>query len=139
VAKKAKKRTDFLRTAGKDRTVAKYRKNQTVFRRGDSATSVFFIQQGRARIETVSTKGKPIVVAILGTGDFFGDDCLTGRGKRPVSATAMTDGTIARFSKAAFRRALRNDPKFSEMFMSHLLAGNARTESDLLNCLVASN
>jgi CRP/FNR family transcriptional regulator, cyclic AMP receptor protein len=44
-----------------------------------------------------------------------------------------------RLAKAAIVRVLRGEPKFSEMFMSYLLARNARVEEDLVDQLFNSS
>jgi CRP/FNR family transcriptional regulator, cyclic AMP receptor protein len=44
-----------------------------------------------------------------------------------------------RFTKAAIVRVLRAEPKFSEKFMAHLLARNARVEADLADQLFNSS
>ena len=38
-----------------------------------------------------------------------------------------------RLDKATMVRALHDEPKFSELFMSHLLARNVRVEADLVD------
>jgi Cyclic nucleotide-binding domain len=57
-----------------------------------------------------------------GNGDFFGEGCLTGQPLRLATVVAMTESVIMRLDKAAIIRVLRDEPKFSEMFMSYLLA-----------------
>ena len=47
----------------------------------------------------------------------------------------MTECTIMRLDKAAIVRVLHNEPTFSEMFMSYILARNARVEADLVDHL----
>ena len=44
-----------------------------------------------------------------------------------------------RFTKAAIVRVLRDEPKFAETFMAHLLARNARVEEDLVDQLFNSS
>ena len=44
-----------------------------------------------------------------------------------------------RLDKAAIVRVLHDEPKFSEMFMSYLLARNARVEEDLVDQLFNSS
>ena len=44
-----------------------------------------------------------------------------------------------RLAKADIVRVLRDEPKFSEMFMSYLLARNARVEEDLVDQLFNSS
>jgi CRP-like cAMP-binding protein len=58
---------------------------------------------------------------------------------RLATAAAMTDCVIMRLDKAAIVRVLREEPKFSEMFLSYILARNARVEADLVDQLFNSS
>jgi CRP/FNR family transcriptional regulator, cyclic AMP receptor protein len=134
VAKAEKRPFDvkvFLNTVDGGRTVATYRRDQKVFSQGDPADSVFFIQKGKVKVYVVSEQGKEAVVALHGSGDFFGEGCLTGQPLRLATVSAITESVVMRLDKAAMVRVLRDEPKFSEMFMSFLLARNARVEEDL--------
>ena len=51
----------------------------------------------------------------------------------------VTECVIMRLEKAAIVRVLRDEPKFSEMFMAHLLSRNARVEEDLVDQLFNSS
>jgi CRP/FNR family transcriptional regulator, cyclic AMP receptor protein len=144
VVVKAKRKTPFnmktfLATVDGGRTVSAYRKNQNVFSQGDLADSVFYIQEGSAKVTVVSEQGKEAVVAIHGKGDFFGEGCLNGQPLRLATVAAMMESVIMRLDKAAIVRVLHNEPKFSEAFMSHLLARNARVEEDLVDQLFNSS
>ena len=77
-------------TNGGGRTKAKYRKNEIIFRQGDSADAVFYIIDGECKVTVVSEKGKEAVVALHEKGDFFGEGCLTGQPRRLATATAVT-------------------------------------------------
>jgi len=46
---------------------------------------------------------------------------------------------IMRINKAAVVRLLRDEPKFSEMFLSYILTRNARVEEDLVDQLFNSS
>jgi CRP-like cAMP-binding protein len=67
-----------------------YRKKSTVFSQGSPANSVFYIEKGKVKLTVISTRGKEAVVAILGSGDFFGEGCLAGQPLRMATATAIT-------------------------------------------------
>ena len=129
----------FLSHAEGGRTKAKYRKNETVFRQGDSADAVFYIMDGKCNDTVVSEKGKEAVVALHGKGDFFGEGCLTGQPRRLATVTTTTVSEIMRFDKATMVRALHDKSKFSELFISHLLARNVRVEADLVDQLFNSS
>jgi CRP-like cAMP-binding protein len=86
----------------------------------------------------VSTHGKEAVVALLGVDEFLGEGCLIGQPKRLATATAMTECIIMRVDKAEILRVLQDEPAFSHMFISHILARNARVEEDLVDQLFNS-
>jgi CRP-like cAMP-binding protein len=91
------------------------------------------------KVTVVSEQGKEAVVAVLGPGQFCGEGCLAGQQRRMATATAITDGEIMRLKKTAVIRVLHDEPAFSEMFVSHLLARNIRVEEDLVDQLFNSS
>lgn len=143
MAKARKKRSfdvmAFLNTVGDGRTTATYRERQTVFSQGDPADSVFYIQEGKVKVCVTSEQGKEAVVALHGDGEFFGEGCLTGQPLRLAMVAAVTECVIMQLDKAAIVRVLHDEPKFSEMFMSYILARNARVEEDLVDQLFNSS
>ena len=144
VAKTKKKKlpfnvNSFLSKADGGRTITSYRKNEKIFSQGDPADAVFYIQQGKVKVSVMSEAGKEAVVALHGKGDFFGEGCLTGQPLRLATVAAMTECVIMRLAKADIVRVLRDEPKFSERFMSYLLARNARVEEDLVDQLFNSS
>jgi CRP-like cAMP-binding protein len=129
----------FLAKADGGKTIAKYRVNQIVFSQGDVADSVFYIQDGKVKVTVVSEQGKEAVVAIRGPDEFCGEGCLAGQPRRMATATAMTECEIMRLEKRAMIRVLHDEPAFSEMFVSHLLARTIRIEEDLVDQLFNSS
>ncbi|MGX7871929.1 Crp/Fnr family transcriptional regulator [Mesorhizobium sp. ORM6] len=129
----------FLNTVNGGRTVATYRKNETVYSQGDPADSVFYIQKGKVKVCIVSERGKEAIVALHQSGDFFGEGCLSGQPLRLATVSAMVDSVVMRLDKTSITRVLREEPKFSEVFISYLLARNARVEEDLVDQLFNSS
>jgi CRP-like cAMP-binding protein len=129
----------FLGTVNGGRTVATYDRNQKVFSQGEPADSIFYIQKGNVKVCVVSKQGKEAVVALHGNGHFFGEGCLSGQPLRLATVVAVTECVIMRLDKAAVVRVLRDEPKFSEMFISYLLSRNARVEEDLVDQLFNSS
>ena len=128
----------FLETTAKGRVISTHPKKQVIFAQGDAADAVFYIKKGRVKVTVVSTQGKEAVVAILGADEFLGEGCLIGQPKRLATASAMTDCVIMRVDKTEIRRVLQEEPAFSQMFVSHILARNARIEEDLVDQLFNS-
>ena len=129
----------FLSLTDGGRTKAKYRNNEIIFRQGDQADAVFYILDGTCKVTVISEKGKEAVVALHEKGDFFGEGCLNGHRRRLATVTAITECEIVRFDKATMVRELHDQPKFSELFISHLLARNVRVEADLVDQLFNSS
>ena len=129
----------FLSKVNGGHSLSDYRKNETVYAQGDPADSVFYIHKGKVKITVLSEQGKEAVVALLGPGDFVGEGCLAGQPRRMATASAMTDCVIARMAKADVVRVIHEQPAFSELFISHLLARNIRVEEDLVDQLFNSS
>jgi CRP/FNR family transcriptional regulator, cyclic AMP receptor protein len=129
----------FLAKVGEGRTISKYRKDQIVFSQGELADAVFYIQKGKVKITVVSDQGKEAVVALLGADEFCGEGCLAGQPRRIATVTAMTECMIMRLQKTSIIRVLHDEPGFSEIFISHLLARTIRVEEDLVDQLFNSS
>jgi CRP/FNR family transcriptional regulator, cyclic AMP receptor protein len=129
----------FLSKVDGGRTISDYRKDQIVYGQGDPADCVFFIQSGKVKKTVVSEQGKEAVVALLGTGDFFGEGCLAGESLRLATVSAMAKCVIVRISKEDVTRVIHEEPAFAELFISHLLARNSRVEEDLVDQLFNSS
>ena len=128
----------FFATIGRGRIISNYPKKELIFAQGDDADSVFYIKKGRVKVTVVSKQGKEAVVAILGKDEFIGEGCLTGQPKRLSTAMAMTECEVMRVDKEEIVRVIRDEPAFSQMFISHILARNARVEEDLVDQLFNS-
>jgi CRP/FNR family cyclic AMP-dependent transcriptional regulator len=128
----------FFDTAAKGRAIAKHRKNDVIFSQGDDANAVFYIKRGKVKVTVVSKQGKEAIVAILGIDEFIGEGCLIGQPKRLATASAMSDCVTMRVDKSEIQRLLRDEPTFSQMFVSHVLARTARVEEDLVDQLFNS-
>ena len=129
----------FLRSAGATRRVATYPKGKVVFSQGQPSNAVMYIQKGSIKISVLSRTGKEAVVAMLGPGDFFGEGALTGQSIRIGTATARTPTRVLVIEKAAMLRLLRDEPTFSERFISYMLERNLRVEADLVDHLFNSS
>jgi CRP/FNR family cyclic AMP-dependent transcriptional regulator len=129
----------FLSKVNGGRAISEYRKGKIIFRQGDPSDAVFYIQSGKIKTTVVSEEGKEAVVALLGTGDFFGEGCLTGQPQRLATVSALTECVIVRISKTDITRVIHEEPAFAELFISHLLARNSRVEEDLVDQLFNSS
>ena len=132
-------RRRYLAKVGTGKAILEFQKDQHVFRQGDVADTVFYIQKGRVKLTVLSEQGKEAVVAILEPGQFFGEGCMNGHRLRISTTTAMEDCVITAITKSAMIAAIHDQPKFSELFMAYLLTRNSRIEEDLIDQLFNSS
>lgn len=129
----------FLAGIDGGKTNIQYGANRTIFSQGQPADSVFFIRDGKVKLSVTSQQGKEAIVAILGSGEFFGEGCLAGQPLRIATASAMSDCSLARIEKPRMARILHEQLDVSEMFVKHLLSRNIRFEGDLIDQLFNSS
>jgi CRP/FNR family cyclic AMP-dependent transcriptional regulator len=128
----------YLETVAKGRSITTHKPKTVLFEQGDEADSVFYIRSGKVKVAILSAEGNEAVVAILGADEFLGEGCLIGQPKRLATASAMTDCKVMRVDKAEIQRVLKDEPTFSQMFVTHILARNERVQEDLVDQLFNS-
>ena len=130
----------FLATAGLGRTIVHLGSKRQTFSQGDSADEVFYIQSGRIRLSVVAKTGKEATIALLGHGDFCGEECIAAAHPvRMATATTITPCVLLKIERKEVMRALREEHSFADVFVAHLLARNARVQEDLVDQLFNSS
>ena len=129
----------FLSKVNGGQAISDYRKDQIVYRQGDLADSVFYIQSGKVKKTVVSEQGKEAVVAFWEPAISSARAAWPGEPLRLATVSAMTKSVIVRISKADITRVIHEEPAFAELFISHLLARNSRVEEDLVDQLFNSS
>jgi len=130
----------FLAKAGVGKQVLHLKKNETAYAQGDAADAIFYVQTGRLRVTVTSANGKEATLALVGGGEFVGEDCMVlSHPLRLATATAMTDCALLKISKAEMVRILHQEHALSDVFVSFLLTRNARVQADLVDQLFNSS
>jgi CRP/FNR family transcriptional regulator, cyclic AMP receptor protein len=129
----------FLATIGEGRKVVAFLRKKTIFKQGETADAVFYIQQGKVTLSVISKNGKEATLGVLNKGNFFGEGSLAGQQLRMGSANAMTDCEVLRIDSKAMMLALHREHAFSELFIAYLLGRNIRYEEDLVDQLFNSS
>ena len=126
----------MLSQAGRSRAVRRFSKGQAIFQAGEPAHSLFFIQQGRIKISVISDQGKEAILVLPGNGDFIGEEALlSGKSSYLTTATAITDCALLPIEANELRRLLRENQRFSQVFMSFLLSKNRQLQESLADQL----
>jgi CRP/FNR family transcriptional regulator, cyclic AMP receptor protein len=129
----------FLAQAGLGKKIVRFRKGAKIFSQGDIGSSIFYIQQGKARLTVISEIGKQVTLAILNAGDFVGQECLpAGHQLHIASATALTESVMLRIGRNEMIRVLHDEQIMSEFFVAYLLERTSRIQDDLIDQLFNS-
>ena len=94
-----------------------------IFNEGDEGTEMFGIIDGEVEL---STKGG--VLGRLGPDDVFGEMALIDRSPRSLTATAVTDATLASIDRHRFLFLVQETPTFAIDVMS-VMADRLRNRS----------
>lgn len=130
----------FLAKSGLGRKIVNTQKNQSVFSQGDAANAVFYVQKGKVKLTVFSKRGKEATIALLGTGDFVGEECVAAiQPQRMATAVALTQCTLLKIEREEMVRALHEEKAFSDVFVAFLLARNVRIQEDLIDQLFNSS
>ena len=128
----------LLRTGNLGRSL-NFKKKQRVFSQGDPAGSVFYIRKGQIRISIASQTGKEATIALLGPGEFLGEESLHRKQSvRSSSAVALTDSILFRIENTQMLKLLSHERDLSNLFLGFLVERNLRIQDELANHLFNS-
>jgi len=131
---------EYLTKGGFGKTILQVRKNEGIFSQGEPGDTVFYIHKGKVKLTVVSPTGKEATIAILGAGNFVGEECITSdQPMRPCSSKALTPCTMLRIRRQEMVRTLSEQPAMSRVFIKYLLSRNTRIQADLVDQLFNSS
>ena len=129
----------LLAALGRSGTSLVCSKGDAIYAQGDAADAVFLVQKGRVRLTVVSHAGKERTIMLVSEGSFLGEGSLAGQVHRTGSAAAMTNCELLRVDKVLMLEALHRERALADLFVTHLLARNIRSEEDLVDILFNSS
>jgi CRP/FNR family cyclic AMP-dependent transcriptional regulator len=118
--------------------VSRYRNKQNIYKQGEPAYSLFYIQEGGVRLSTRAKHQPSAVTAILGVHDFFGELCLAGYPLRMSTAVALTASSIRTIKKEKMLELLRKKTKASNSLVAYLLSSVKNYRDHVVDLLTSS-
>lgn len=83
---------------------------ETIFNESDKGDALYVVDSGSVRIWVLDEDMKPVTLAELKPGDFFGELAVLDRGPRSTNATAIGDTELHRLSSDDFQAFLLRHP-----------------------------
>ncbi len=103
----------------------KYAAGEQIFMMGDAGDSMMAVVSGAVRISVPSEKGKEVVLAIMYSGDFFGEIAMLDGRERSADAKAMTAASLAILQRRDVLSVLKDQPDAS-LSIIDMLCGRLR-------------
>jgi len=126
----------FLSHPGLGRRIVNLDPKETFFSQGDSADSIFYLQEGRAQLVVVSAKGKEATIGLLSAGEFVGEESLAGVvGLRMATASAVTPCTALKIVRSEMVRVMHDEVAFTNLFARFLLGRSMKAQADIIDHL----
>ena len=100
-----------------------FRKRQVIFSAGSPCDSLYFIEEGLAKISVNSSDGREAIILVKNKGHFLGLDCLQDdiANVRESGGVALTNFRAWRIERQAMLEMLRDNREFSQIFVFHLV------------------
>ena len=105
--------------------------NTSLFRAGDEGDAMYLIEQGRVQITITDEDKKPIVLAELAQGDFFGEMAIIDGKQRSADATVVETARLAVLSRENFLSFIHDNPKVALEMLSATFSRLRRTDKML--------
>ncbi|MEE8806949.1 MAG: Crp/Fnr family transcriptional regulator [Lactimicrobium sp.] len=88
-----------------------YEKHEQVFAPGDEKLSI--VAHGRLKVYQVSANGREMMLRVVKTGEFEGENQLFGIQNENLYGEALEDTEICSLSKSAFDQVMMKNPKIA--------------------------
>ncbi len=81
-------------------------KGRTIVSEGEPSQSLYILLSGRAKVQRSDSEGKEVILAVLGSGDFFGEMSLIDDAPRSASVITLESCDFMSIAKESFKAML---------------------------------
>lgn len=106
-----------------------FKPKEIVFSEGDLGDTVYLLKTGHVRLYRLTEDGKELTLAILGSGDVFGELALFREARRQTFAEALEDSHICAASVDDFTRLMGHRPQPTIMVASEIAKRRSEMET----------
>jgi CRP/FNR family cyclic AMP-dependent transcriptional regulator len=104
-----------LETLAAGSTRRNFPKGRTIVAEGEPSQTLYILLSGRAKVQRSDSEGKEVILAVLGSGDFFGEMSLIDEAPRSASVITLESCDFMGINKDSFKSMLMQS---SEMCMA---------------------
>ncbi len=112
-------------------TMSTCRKGKIFYRPQDTTEVLFILKKGRVQLYRLSSEGKKLVVASIGSGTIFGEMAVIGQGMQNAFAEAAEDCLLCIMSRYDVERLILNKPAVALRIMGLMAERLSQAEAQL--------
>lgn len=83
-----------------------YQRRQLIFKPQDRGDAIYLIEEGQVKLSRFDDRGREVTLAILESGEFFGEESLGGEELRESYAEALSEARVIKVSSSDFERLM---------------------------------
>jgi len=111
------------------------RRGEWIFVLGDSADSIYLLQQGRIKISALSEDGHEVLHQIVAPGEIFGETSIILDIPRTTSAQALESSVVSEIRRTDFQTLLINYPELAFQLLKSVGLRLKKAEAHLVNVI----
>ena len=97
-----------------DLEILHYKLGETVIKKGDRGDGYYIVYKGKTRVVEDSGGGKPVTLAVLNSGDGFGERSLFLDQKVSATVRSAAKTVLLKLSSDAFKKIVESTPQIGE-------------------------
>jgi CRP/FNR family transcriptional regulator, cyclic AMP receptor protein len=114
-----------------------FRRGQIIFTQGTRTNALFAVKQGLVKLTVTAEDGKEVILDVVGSGDFVGEDVLISPGiTRHYNAVCITATEVLKADSKRLSEDLKANADIAQMFFVYLLKKTRGVQEHLANCLL---
>ena len=98
-----------------------YPKGRTIVAEGEPSSSLYILLSGRAKVQRSDSDGKEVILAVLRSGEFFGEMSLIDDSPRSASVITIESCDFIAVSKEGFKAMLSQNNEMAMAVMRGLV------------------
>jgi CRP/FNR family cyclic AMP-dependent transcriptional regulator len=99
-----------------------YPRGRTIVSEGEPSNSLYVLLSGRAKVQRSDSEGKEVILAVLGSGDWFGEMSMIDDAPRSASVITLESCDFMAIEKASFKHMLSQSTEVCMAVMRGLVA-----------------
>lgn len=123
---------DELKSISQSKDGIHIKKKEVIFREGDTANFLYFVNQGKIRTFRMNDDSKEYTTGLFKEGDFFGAKSLLQNIPHPEGAVALENAEIVKIHKDDFLSLIYNNREIAAQFIKILSSNLLQKEQELL-------